>query len=86
MSIDRIGRIPEMNKVDADGTERVPLIEGINIAEDLYVSGVAAPYCHAWWEVHPTKPTILIAEVIHADGSIDRWENGLPVPPPVDVA
>lgn len=44
----------------------------------LVITGADLPYSQGWWETDPVR---LVEEVIYPDGSVDRWENGLPVMP-----
>ncbi len=77
---DRIEMTPVIAKAGDDGIDRVVHFEGLTFAADLrlVITGADQPYSRGWWE---TAPAIFVEEVVYPDGSIDRWENGLPVLP-----
>ncbi len=67
-----------MDKAGDDGTNRIVRIEeaAFPAGAQLTVTGAKAPYYRGWWD--PAR-AVFVKEVIHADGTVDRWENGLPI-------
>ena len=73
--------------MSTDRTERTPGMDvGDVVVIDWEMARLIIPepgtWGCGWWEHDPPR---FIEEVVYPDGSVDRWENGLPVMPRVST-
>ncbi len=62
--------------MNAGGDAEIDYVEINRAGLRMVITGAEEPYCRGWWQ---TEPPIFVEEIVYPDGSVDRWENGIPV-------